>query len=1083
MTGRVQAGARARAAADHGVPAVSSSGFFLMRTPLLPIDDFLAWSASLSAPGDAGDPARLSRALASDRRALRRSLAAIVARPEVREAIFLASPILHGAIDAWLENADSRHGRKVERALVRYFSRMTARATPFGLLAGCSVGKVGTSVHLSLASRARYTRRTRVDMSAFSFLTRRLAADGRLWRELRFFPNSTLYRCGSRYRYVEAGNGLPPSYRLVAIDATPYVDAVLERAAPGAQFAALVGSLLAIDSDLRREDAERFLAELLENEILEPDLTCPLTGSPPLEWLIRRLAASAPTAQRAERLSGVRAAIEALDAGGLGTKPTCYTKVRVALADACDASEDDVPASLQVDMMKPTAGATLSEDILADILHGVRVMHIVGGAQSDGLGEFRERFARRYGEAEVPLCEVLDEEIGLGFPAMGVTQLGAPPFLRDDEAAGLRGYSRTWDPRYGVLMRKLATALENGDGEIVLDGADTDACASVAVEPLPLAFTAMATLAATDEAAAARGAYEILLSGVFGPSGATLLGRLCYMDEDLTENVKAHLRDEEQTEPAAIFAEIVHLPEDGVGNIVQRPVLREYEVPYLGRSGAPPDRQIPIHDLYLTLRRNRLMLISRHHGREIVPRLSSAHNYADHSLPTYHFLCALQTQGTCGGLTWDWGPLDQLPFLPRVRSGRVVLCPARWRLPRDDCQQIAALASAKQYEVIQTWRATRRVPRLVRLVDGNTDLLIDLENVLSVDGLVHTMRSRQELLLTELYPPLHQMPARGPEGRFVHELLLPFVQKVRRPTQSVKPAFSATALRDRAFPPGSSWLFAKLYAEPTLADRLLVEVVRPAAGRAIESGAADCWFYIRYTDPDWHVRVRFRGDSARLQEEVLSQLSPIDARLADVGAYWRLEVDTYDREVERYGGLAGVELAERIFHVDSDFGLTLLQCKPGTDRDRWPVVLFAIDALLSDFGLTAREKARFSSDMYEGYAQMEPLGERLRQFTRASFRGLRGQIEAAFRSQDTDNESWAATRAARTDRTRRLEPVIADLRVVVANGRLETALDDVIASYVHMSINRLLRYPSQWQECALYGCLAAWYRSEFARGQ
>ena len=73
---------------------VAASGFFVLRTPLLPFDDLLAWSDTLEAPAAAADPARFDRALATDRQTLRARLAAIVARPDVREAIFVASPSL-----------------------------------------------------------------------------------------------------------------------------------------------------------------------------------------------------------------------------------------------------------------------------------------------------------------------------------------------------------------------------------------------------------------------------------------------------------------------------------------------------------------------------------------------------------------------------------------------------------------------------------------------------------------------------------------------------------------------------------------------------------------------------------------------------------------------------------------------------------------------------------------------------------------------------------------------------------------------------------------------------------------------------
>ena len=70
----------------------------------------------------------------------------------------------------------------------------------------------------------------------------------------------------------------------------------------------------------------------------------------------------------------------------------------------------------------------------------------------------------------------------------------------------------------------------------------------------------------------------------------------------------------------------------------------------------------------------RLMLYSARLEREVIPRLTSAHNYVWKSLPIYRFLCALQSQGAAW-LGWDWGVLQRAPYLPRLTTGKLVLVP------------------------------------------------------------------------------------------------------------------------------------------------------------------------------------------------------------------------------------------------------------------------------------------------------------------------------------------------------------------------------------------------------------------------
>src|SRR5690242_5397970 len=125
-------------------------------------------------------------------------------RSEVREAFFVASPNIIERLHLWIDDPDSERGRKIEHVLVRYISRMTGRATPFGLFAGISVGTTGGETRLLLAERERYQRHTRLDMDFLFKLTDAITRDPNLRKTLIFYPNKSLYRGGGRLRYVES---------------------------------------------------------------------------------------------------------------------------------------------------------------------------------------------------------------------------------------------------------------------------------------------------------------------------------------------------------------------------------------------------------------------------------------------------------------------------------------------------------------------------------------------------------------------------------------------------------------------------------------------------------------------------------------------------------------------------------------------------------------------------------------------------------------------------------------------------------------------------------------------------------------
>src|SRR5512140_2673141 len=147
------------------LPRWTPSGFFALRTPLLAFEEFLALGADLrGAATPSEDKERLAEALAADAARQRERLTEILGRPEVLEALFIASPSLEESLGIWRESPDSERGQKVERGLLRYVSRMAARPTPFGLFAGCSVGRGAASTRLAQAPKDTSRRHSRLDM-------------------------------------------------------------------------------------------------------------------------------------------------------------------------------------------------------------------------------------------------------------------------------------------------------------------------------------------------------------------------------------------------------------------------------------------------------------------------------------------------------------------------------------------------------------------------------------------------------------------------------------------------------------------------------------------------------------------------------------------------------------------------------------------------------------------------------------------------------------------------------------------------------------------------------------------------------
>jgi thiopeptide-type bacteriocin biosynthesis protein len=1070
------------------------SGFFVLRAPLLPFDELLAWGEGLEAPLAPENMGAIDR----DRQRLRERLAAVFSRPAMREALFIAAPDLEELLDLWLRDPQHKRVERVESALTRYFQRMAGRATPFGLFAGCALGRIADETRLEIDETEACRRHTRLDMDYLFALAEKLRGEESLKVSARYFPNSSLYSAAGRVRYIESRwDGNSRSYHLVAAEESePLLDTLL-RAREGATPRELIQALA--EDGFDPAEASFFVYELIDSQLLAPDLELPATGAEPIQPLIDRLRGFEATASVAEHLARAHDALNAIDASGLGVDPGRYR----ALAKSLEALPAKVELSrlFQVDLVKAAPAATLGGEVMTEMYRGVETLHrLFGRSRGNELNRFLDAFAARYESREVPLVEALDEEIGIGFPPGGGASDEATPLLKGMYFPGAPSEMAYWNARDAMMLGKLTRALERQEFEIRLEASDLDALDESRVPALPNAFSVMGSLGAADEAALQAGDFRLMIRAVTGPSGAPLLGRFCHSDPELQTLVESHLREEEAMQPDALFAEIVHMPEGRVGNILLRPVLREYEIAYLGRSGAEQDRQISITDLLVSVHEGRIRLRSKRLGREIVPRLTNAHAFTNSTSGVYRFLASLQYQDVTAGLGWEWGVLAVAPFLPRVVMGRLVLSLSQWRVSKSEIERLTgAQGAAARFQAVQHWRQERKLPRWIALAEGDQFMTINLDNCVSIETFLHLLKQSGEAVLSEVFPGPDELCARGPEGRFVHELIVPFINHGGHREHGEKTSFATSPSRPwvnrpkeidsesqtihRRFAPGSEWIYTKLFTGTTVADQVLRETIRPLVRELQEAGVIDNWFFIRYSDPDWHLRIRIQGRPDKLHGTALPALHEAIAPLLQDGRVWRMQFDTYDRELERYGGAEGIELAERLFHIDSEAVLEILDLlEPGDAGldERWRLALGGMDGWLDAFGFDLPAKRALIEGIRKSFAREFRLDEHFIGRLGDRFRKDRKDLAALLiATREGEHPLWPGVEVLQR-RARRFAPIMAELKDLSRAGKLSTPLQGLAASHLHMHANRLLRSAQRTQETVLYDYLSRLYESRLA---
>ncbi|HEU4404173.1 MAG TPA: lantibiotic dehydratase [Polyangiaceae bacterium] len=1019
----------------------------MLRTPLLPFEALFA--PEFEAPRALAEGGDLEAALAADRRSFWARTLPLLDEPEVREAIELASPSFAEALAAWRANPSAPRGASAEATLVRYLQRMAGRATPFGLFAGQTPGAIADRTELRLAPRASYRRRTRLRRDALLAL----AASAPPATKLR--ANPTIYRASAEaheLRYLAASGRDGEAGQAASVEASGELERVLAYAAEARERADLVA--FTVREGATPAEAEEFVSALVAGELLVSEGEPPLTGDDPFRALLSDLGEREDAGTLAAQAAAL---IEALDAANARAELAWGPDLREPVVAALGArpGTDASPArALSVTLHKPAEAATLSEASVARLDAAARALAAMGFVRGgDPLRAFKKAYRARFEDEELPLLAALDLEVGVGAAlagAAGPVAAPAPP---------------------ARLVSLLTEALARGARSIDLGDDDIAALRSPRARPLPAAYAAVAQIAYGDEA----GEHALYLQGAQGPSGARLLGRFAH-DAPMRALVAEHLRAEEALDPDAVFAEIVHAPGGGAADGLVRPALRAYEIACLSRSSAPAERRLELADLRVAVREGRVVLRSKRLGRRVVPRGTHAHHFAGSPVLAYRFLGLLQEQGVAADVAWGWGALDAAPFLPRVSVGGVVVSLARWRLSGDERRALATSSGAALVRAASAIRAARGLPRYVALPDGDRVALVDFDSVVSLEAAAPLFARESECVLQELFVPPGRSCVRGEGGAFAHELIVPLVARESPEPAPGGPSPAPRASSARAFPPGSEWLYVRLEAAGSLHDRLLAEVVAPVVKGARASGAIDAWFFVRFADPAPHLRVRFHGDPGRLRSGVLGALEQAcgphlrERRLA------RVALDTYVREVERYGGDLGVALAERFFHLDSEATLELVEGGSLDDSaGRWRAALVGVDRLFGDLGLDVGARLRLVTRLSDACRGELGLTEAAARRLDARFRAERPGLGALYAGEG------GALHAAFTERSRRSVGLMRGLEKASREGALHVSLEAFAATLAHLHVGRLVSGALRPVELIVYDFLRRLYRSQIAR--
>ncbi|MEH3113741.1 lantibiotic dehydratase [Pedobacter terrae] len=998
---------------------------------------------------------------------------------ELQDAIYLASPELHTEVIKWLDGPADAIDDKLLVTLYKYLLRMGTRATPYGLFSGYNTGKVtesGSKITLK-TPESRLTKYTRLDMNYISELVRSLLKDDQIKAKLIFKVNNSLYKIGGIYRYFEYKLiNKKRHYYVVAIKHSRYIQCLIEKASAGACYQFLLDELTLLD--LKVDEAKSYLDSVIDAQILVSELEPTVTGDEFYKKLIHTLKSSHPDHSSISALTAIEDHL---------LQPKDFVKTCKQVNDII---KENFPLSHAKDLVQTDLHIGMDHnniniqvmDILADEMQSLSVLS--ENKTPVRIKNFIKKFIERYEDQEVELLEALDNDAGVGYDKAGTGNNNHAPLIDDLVLSGTASPKNiSWNNYRELVFNKFLESSKNHGSPVLLTDNDLKGIGKKDHQQIPSTFYAIGNFVTKNTQSLDNGHFKFNLTACCGPSALPLLARFAQNDNFLAQKLKECANLEEQDLNEAVIAEIVHLPDSRVGNILQRPQLRGYEIPFLGTSSLPNDKQIPVSDLMISVSNNEIKLRSKRLNKTVIPRLSSAHNY-NNGIAAYKFLCDLQHQYGAYNITWDWGILNDQPYLPRVEYKHFVLSRARWKMTPDVYDEARAINTPQQ---LNLFLAKYKLPTKVVSIEGDRELLIDFNSVLGLELLTQNLKKNTVILYEFLHEDDHALIIDDAGETFINEVIIPFRKEGPAEKQVKNLEVNAHHLQ-RKFNLGSEWTYVKIYCGSKWAEKILTDYMLPLVNTLTNKGLIEKWFFLRYHDPEGHLRIRFLHPvKPEIMANIISRINEGLKQLVEDRIIHNIQYDTYKQEIERYGTHTMI-FSESVFYYDSKAIINFLNLIEGDEGEyyRWLFAARSIDILMGDFGLDNEQKLKLTTRMQQAFLNEFGGTAKLTLQLNNKYRAI-SKVLNGFLNGDDDTEEVA--HAVNLFKIRSTENIIAydairtEYALQYPDRNLDAELAEILPSYIHMSLNRIFVTKQRTHELVIYHYLTKYYQGIIARNK
>ncbi|MFD1992768.1 lantibiotic dehydratase [Paenibacillus nicotianae] len=952
-----------------------------------------------------------------------------------REQILVSSKTLYDTMGIYLHSPDKLSTKKKRNfilSIAKYANRRSTRTTPFGLFSAVGVGSFA-SQHNCHFDQSTFYKKARVDLEWLFRCIQKIEKE--YATHLSFKLNPACYVKGDRAFLLYSTDN---ESNEIHIRATPVFALLHQQCQQLTHFDQMSNILQAQYPDTPADRIHMYLTELIHKEFLISDLRPPLTINDQYQYVIDQLHKSSVDPLWLVQLQDIQSQIEVYNNLPLGEGEHLYIQLLQQMNQVMKST-----SPLQVDLGLADEHITLDEQLAQTIPELANMLTRLAAPfskQSTYLEEYKNKFIEKYGvDREIPLMEMLDTSSGIGAPVS--YQQPQNDFyenvkLNDQYEASLKNFFllKYWE----AVKNKHAIQLNDQQLQDYLDQ-DVDH------QEVPVSLELNFIVRQHDD-------NPVLH---LGPNVGSILagktfGRFSHLSSQITDTLETvHQYELNIRNSNSTLCELSFVPNQmRSGNVTRNASYRHKEMSLFTNSSKSESESVRLEDIRIGIDQNTFYARDHKSGDIIVFESNNMLN----PLMSSNAIRFLQEINEHGKRQWNkfvWVDLYQdFKYVPEIKYNDIILSSEQWYITQRDLEMTDKTDGKTFVEQFSQFQQKYDIPQQFYIANSDHRLFIDTHNQQTMDILFSEVKKIQShaLHLVAVEKDENLLKDQN-EQSYVAEIVVPLVKITPEPTRIIPNRDMQTIdLHQRLKIPFDEWLFIKLYGKQSREEELIAFEMERFFTELNQSYDAK-HFFMRYMDPKPHIRLRINSQTQQLLEIfpiILSWLQQLQQRdmISD------FVIGSYDREIERYGGVELMSAAEYIFCMDSIVVEQLI----GAVRTKQLDIEIELIAMISIIAYLEQAGLNFENQL--------SLIQRNTDHTR--YRQEFKENKDKYLHMCNTDHNWEALRQTESGQTllemleQRESAVTHYIQLMQQQPVVTPDLEEIISSIIHLHCNRLL---------------------------